>query len=60
MKYIVLPVKLSGHIELNIYNHLDPELAIQGRHLDAINLTPVMRWGHLRTIQISFQIPKQE
>lgn len=42
-----VPVKLGSCIELNIYNHLDPKLAIQSRHLQAINLPPAVRRGTL-------------
>lgn len=47
MKHMVFPVKLGSCVELNIYNHLDPELAVQGRHLHAIDPPPAVGRGTL-------------
>lgn len=44
---MVFPVKLGSCVELNIYNHLDPELAVQGRHLHAIDPPPAVGRGTL-------------
>lgn len=47
MMHMVFPVKLGSCIGLTVYNHLDPELAIQGRHVPVINLPPAVGRGTL-------------
>lgn len=47
MKRLVFPLKLGSCIGLTVYNHLDPELAIQGRHLPVTNLPLAVGRGTL-------------